>query len=113
MRNIFILKSVFVCLLVVFHTEVMAVNYHNNHYPLLQKPYMELPIGSIQPSDWIGKKLKLMCSGMTEQIDSIYPEVVCPRNRWFGSDGDVWERALLDRWFFNTGIDQERCKVES
>lgn len=27
-------------------------NYTNNHYPLLEKPYIELPIGAIKPVGW-------------------------------------------------------------
>ncbi|MFA6876366.1 MAG: hypothetical protein WCQ87_07020, partial [Parabacteroides sp.] len=30
-----------------------AILYQNNRYPLVQKPYVELPIGSIHPDGWM------------------------------------------------------------
>lgn len=34
-----------------------------------------------------------MKTGLTGQLDSVYPEVVGPRNGWLGGDGDGWERG--------------------
>lgn len=36
----------------------------------------------------------LMLSGLTGRLDSLYPQVMGPRNGWLGCDGDVWERGL-------------------
>ena len=30
---------------------------------------------------------------MTGQMDTIYEQVMGPRNGWLGGDGDVWERG--------------------
>ncbi|MDR1593064.1 MAG: glycoside hydrolase family 127 protein, partial [Prevotellaceae bacterium] len=68
-------------------------NYVNNRYPLATKPYMELPLGSIKPSGWLGEQLNRMRTGMTGHLDSIYEKVMGPRNGWLGGDGDVWERG--------------------
>ena len=38
----------------------ISVNYKNNRYPLLQKPYIELPIGSIRPTGWMQEQLVRM-----------------------------------------------------
>lgn len=69
------------------------VNYQNNRYPLITKPYMELPIGAIKPTGWLGEQMNRMCTGMTGHLDSIYAKVMGPRNGWLGGDGDVWERG--------------------
>lgn len=69
------------------------VNYQNNRYPLITKPYMELPIGAIKPTGWLGEQMNRMCMGMTGHLDSIYAKVMGHRNGWLGGDGDVWERG--------------------
>lgn len=69
------------------------VNYQNNRYPLITKPYMELPIGAIKPTGWLGEQMNRMRTGMTGHLDSIYAKVMGPRNGWLGGDGDVWERG--------------------
>lgn len=68
-------------------------NYTNNHYPLLEKPYIELPIGAIKPTGWLEQQLRTMASGLTGNLDKIYERVMGPRNGWLGGDGDVWERG--------------------
>lgn len=68
-------------------------NYQNNRHPLIEKPYVELPIGCIKPKGWLNEQLERMCTGITGKLDSIYPQVVGPRNGWLGGDGDVWERG--------------------
>ena len=68
-------------------------NYDNNRYPLVQKPYMELPLGSIRPTGWLREMLERQKSGATSKMDELYPEVMGPRNGWLGGDGDQWERG--------------------
>lgn len=68
-------------------------NYTNNRAPLLTKPYMELPIGSIKPSGWLEEQLNRMMTGMTGNMETIYEPVMGERNGWLGGDGDVWERG--------------------
>ncbi|MCD8043503.1 MAG: glycoside hydrolase family 127 protein [Tannerellaceae bacterium] len=65
----------------------------NNRYPLITKPYIELPIGTIQPEGWLEEQLNRMVTGMTGNLDIIYDKVMGPRNGWLGGDGDVWERG--------------------
>jgi hypothetical protein len=33
-------------------------NYHNNRYPLIQKPYIELPLGCIKAKGWLLEMLE-------------------------------------------------------
>ena len=71
----------------------MTTNYRNNLYPLQRKPYIELPIGSIKPAGWLKEMLVRQSKGMSASLDTLYPEVMGPRNGWLGGDGDQWERG--------------------
>lgn len=64
-----------------------------NRSPLEEKPYTELPLGSIEPRGWLRDELRRMAEGMTGHLDRWYPEVCGPRNAWLGGDGDTWERG--------------------
>ncbi len=68
-------------------------NYQNNRYPLVQKPYIELPIGAIHPDGWLKEQLTRMKTGLTGSLDKEYEAVMGKRNGWLGGDGDVWERG--------------------
>ena len=68
-------------------------NYLQNRAPLQPMPFLELPLGAIKPEGWLKEQLERMASGLTGNLDSIYPEVVGPRNGWLGGDGDGWERG--------------------
>ncbi|BEH00203.1 beta-L-arabinofuranosidase domain-containing protein [Bacteroides sedimenti] len=67
--------------------------YQNNRYPLLTKPYIELPIGAVKPEGWLKDQLIRMKKGMTGNLDILYEKVMGSRNGWLGGDGDVWERG--------------------
>ncbi|MDD4008846.1 MAG: hypothetical protein PHQ67_03420, partial [Fermentimonas sp.] len=58
----------------------LSGNYINNRYPLITKPYVELPIGNIKPSGWLEDQLLRMANGMTGNMDIIYEHVMGPRN---------------------------------
>lgn len=68
-------------------------NYRNNRPPLLQKEYMELPLGSIKARGWLQEMLERQREGATSRMDVLYPEVMGKRNGWLGGDGDQWERG--------------------
>lgn len=68
-------------------------NYVNNRHPLLQKEYIELPLGSIRADGWMRDQLERMKNGMTGHLDTVYEAVMGKRNGWLGGDGDVWERG--------------------
>ncbi len=71
----------------------VASNYLQNRQPLRPLPYLELPLGAIAPKSWLKEQLERMASGMTGNLDDIYPEVVGESNGWLGGDGDGWERG--------------------
>ena len=72
---------------------VLKMNYMQNRPPLVPKPYMELPLGSIKPDGWLLEQLITMKDGLTGHLDEFYEPVVGPRNGWLGGDGDGWERG--------------------
>lgn len=67
--------------------------YLQNRAPLIEKPYLELPLGAIRADGWLEDQLRRMANGMTGNLDTLYPEVVGKRNGWLGGDGDGWERG--------------------
>lgn len=73
--------------------ENVAGNYLNNRQPLLQKDYIELPVGAIKAEGWMQEQLLRMKNGMTGHLDTVYEKVMGSRNGWLGGDGDVWERG--------------------
>ena len=94
------LKTILLALLAVTMTaqagngqEGMSGNYLNNRQPLVQKDYIELPLGAIRAEGWMEEQLLRMKEGMTGQLDRVYEPVMGARNGWLGGDGDVWERG--------------------
>ena len=73
--------------------EIVGGNYLNNRQPLLQKDYIELPLGAIRAEGWMQDQLVRMKEGMTGHLDKVYEPVMGARNGWLGGDGDVWERG--------------------
>ena len=74
-------------------TRPARMNYVGNRAPLQQQPYMELPLGAIQPKGWLKAMLLRQAGGATGRLDELYPLVMGPRNGWLGGDGDQWERG--------------------
>ena len=64
-----------------------------NRPPLRPNPYTELPLGAIRPQGWLHEMLQRQKTGMTGQLDKLYPLVMNQRNGWLGGDGDQWERG--------------------
>lgn len=71
----------------------LPANYANNRYPLVQKPYIELPLGSIKAKGWLQEMLERQRNGASGHMDILYPQVMGQRNGWLGGDGDQWERG--------------------
>lgn len=88
----FLIVPVSICLLCLCVKSSYSQPFQNR-YPLLTKPYMELPLGSVRAEGWLHEQLVRMKDGMTGHLDSLYPQVMGKRNGWLGGDGDVWERG--------------------
>src|SRR5262245_38116713 len=94
------IKSILRLLLAVISLQTMgqakksdAQTYPNNRAPLHQNPYIELPLGAIQPQGWLREMLIRQKNGATGNLDKLYPLVMNQRNGWLGGDGDQWERG--------------------
>lgn len=85
--------AVFACSSVQAERAGFSGNYQNNRQPLLQKEYIELPLGTIRAKGWMEDQLLRMKKGMTGHLDQVYEQVMGQRNGWLGGDGDVWERG--------------------
>lgn len=68
-------------------------NYIISRAPLNSNPYIELPLGSINPQGWLKQMLVNQKTGATGNLDTLYPLVMNERNGWLGGDGDQWERG--------------------
>jgi hypothetical protein len=53
--------------------------------------YAPLPLGSIRPSGWLERQLRIQADGLSGHLDEFWPDV--GRSRWFGGDAEGWERA--------------------
>ena len=70
-----------------------ATDYQGNRAPLINKPYIELPLGSVKAEGWLLDQLQRMSKGMTGELDVLYPEVMSEKNGWLGGTGHAWERG--------------------
>jgi hypothetical protein len=76
-----------------FDVNLESANYTVNQNPLSVNPYIELPMGSIEPEGWLRLMLESQKNGATGNLDKLYPSVMGMRNGWLGGDGDQWERG--------------------
>ncbi|MBP5482942.1 MAG: glycoside hydrolase family 127 protein [Bacteroidales bacterium] len=64
-----------------------------NRAPLAPNRFTGLPIGAIKADGWLQEQLLRQASGLTGQLDQVYPQVMGPDNAWLGGEGDAWERG--------------------
>ena len=69
------IRTIFTTLLtgLLFTNTVLArqTQYVPNRDPLVAKPYLELPLGSIRPEGWLQEMLRRQRDGMTGQMDKL------------------------------------------
>lgn len=92
MKN-FLSSVLFISCFILTAKAVDTPNYPNNRQPLMQKQYLELPVGSIKAQGWLHEMLDRQRKGATGHMDKIFPLVMGERNGWLGGDGDQWERG--------------------
>ncbi len=92
MKNILWLFSIFLLIVCTAKVSAQNKNYISNRQPLIENPYIQLPLGAISPKGWLLQQLKLSASGMTGHLDEIWKDVG-PDNGWLGGKGDSWERG--------------------
>lgn len=88
-RSLVLLSSLFLAIAMLAQPQT----YRQNRSPLVPKAFTQLAVGDIKPEGWLKEQLIRQRNGLTGHLDSIYPQVMGPRNGWLGGDGDVWERG--------------------
>src|SRR5512134_850266 len=53
--------------------------------------FRPLPLGSIRPSGWLQRQLRIQADGLTGHLDEFWPDVA--DSQWFGGGAEGWERA--------------------
>jgi uncharacterized protein len=87
--------AITIALLVQFPWIGTAKNTHyiTNRKPLLEQPYVALPLGAIKAEGMLLKMLEIQRDGLTGNIDSVYAVVCGDNSGWLGGTGDGWERG--------------------
>ncbi len=86
-------RTLLITLTLMVSLTLMSSCGHSKSDKIQPLAYSELRLGSIKPEGWLRETLLRQRNGMTSQMDSLYPEVMGPRNGWLGGDGDQWERG--------------------
>ncbi len=53
--------------------------------------FSPLPLGSIRPTGWLARQLRIQADGLSGHLDEFWPDV--GRSQWFGGEAEGWERA--------------------
>jgi hypothetical protein len=59
--------------------------------PLAPLAFTPLPLGSIRPTGWLLRQLRLQADGLSGHLDEFWPDVA--QSQWFGGTAEGWERA--------------------
>jgi len=70
-------------------------NYIGNRLPLIETPYLQLPIGSVKATGWLLNQLQLQKDGLTGNSEILYNSAndLGSNSDWLGGTGNSWERA--------------------
>ncbi|MBT7464051.1 MAG: hypothetical protein HN686_08715 [Bacteroidetes bacterium] len=73
-------------------TDLPDISQTNNHYignqaPLVNTPFIKLPIGSIEPAGWVRKQLELQADGYFGHLGEISQFLIKENNSWLSTDG--------------------------
>jgi len=60
--------------------------------PLHPSSFFALPLGSVRPTGWLRRQLKIQASGLSGHLDETWPDVG-PNSGWLGGTGESWERG--------------------
>jgi Beta-L-arabinofuranosidase, GH127 middle domain/Beta-L-arabinofuranosidase, GH127 catalytic domain len=63
-----------------------------NRAPLQAGSLARLPLGSVRPTGWLRRQLRIQADGLTGHLDEFWPDVG-PNSGWLGGTGESWERG--------------------
>ncbi len=66
-------------------------NYPANREPLKANAFIQLPLGSVKPADWLKDQLDIQANGLPGHLDEYWPSLTT--SAWQGGDGEAWERG--------------------
>jgi hypothetical protein len=89
MKKLSVLTALVLCFAMHVNAQTKPAARTSQH----QNPYVQLPLGDIQPQGWLREMLIRQKNGATGHLDELYPLVMNNRNGWLGGDGDQWERG--------------------
>ena len=58
---------------------------------LAEPVFRPLSLGSIRPTGWLGRQLRIQAEGLSGHLDEFWPDVA--HSQWFGGKAEGWERA--------------------
>jgi hypothetical protein len=58
---------------------------------LAEPAFRPLPLGSIAPTGWLRRQLRIQADGLSGHLDEFWPDVA--QSQWFGGKAEGWERA--------------------
>lgn len=58
---------------------------------VMDPAFKPLPLGSIRPTGWLLRQLRVQADGLTGHLDEFWPDVA--KSKWFGGEAEGWERA--------------------
>jgi len=72
--------------------EAVADTYYNSsRAPLLDTPFVRLPLGSVKADGWLKQQLILQKEGLTGHGEELYGDI--GQSSWIGGTNDSWERG--------------------
>lgn len=66
--------------------------YPGNREPLPKSAFSKLPLGSIKPTGWLKRQLRIQADGLTGNLPKFWPDLG-PNSGWLGGTGESWERG--------------------
>jgi hypothetical protein len=83
----------FVALFTIFNLQEASANdyYNSSRLPLIETPFVRLPLGSVKADGWLEQQLILQKDGLTGHAEQLYGDI--GNSQWIGGNSDGWERG--------------------